>query len=232
MNPQDDPEARIRDLERPLADRARTSELGTQPYPVAGPYPPPPPPPLGPPAYDMPYPMAQTQPKSSHASVIVLVVVVLVLLVVGASVAIYFANLGPRDSATTAGRPVAGGGGSIDFPPDVLPTGDAPVVVLPGGPEASDDVVVQAPANGTFSVSGVKGDKRVVCNDSTISISGVSNTVTITGHCVRVTVSGVENQVTVENADTISASGFENRVVFQTGEPQINSTGDNIVERG
>ncbi|WP_102141906.1 DUF3060 domain-containing protein [Mycobacterium hubeiense] len=38
MNPQDDPEARIRELERPLADVARTSELGTTPY---APYTPP-----------------------------------------------------------------------------------------------------------------------------------------------------------------------------------------------
>ncbi|WP_422741956.1 DUF3060 domain-containing protein [Mycobacterium sp. WMMD1722] len=227
MNPQDDPEARIRDLERPLADRAQTSELGTQPYPVAGSYPPPPPP-----AYDMPYPMAGPPPKSSHGGVIVLVVVVLALLVVGAVVAIHFANSGPRDGAITAGRPVAGGGGPLDEPSQTLPTGDAPVVVVPGGPSGSDDVVVQAPANGTFSVSGVEGNKRVACNDSSISISGVSNTVTITGHCVSVSVSGVENQVTIDDTDAISASGFDNRVVFRNGDPQINNSGDNVVERG
>ena len=103
---------------------------------------------------------------------------------------------------------------------------------MPGGPEGSDDVVVQAPANASFSVSGIEGNKRVACNDSLISISGVSNIVTITGHCVSVTVSGVENQVTVENSDTISASGFDNRILFQAGDPQINNSGDNIVERG
>jgi hypothetical protein len=228
MNPQDDPEARIRDLERPLADRAEMSELGTQPYQVAGAYPPLPPP-GPPPMYGTPYPMAQPYQKSSNTGVIVLVVSVLVLLVLGAGVAIYFANQGPRDGIVSQ-RPVAGGGGSIDFP-NGQPT-EAPVVVMPGGPAGSDDVVVQAPANGSFSVAGIEGNKRVACNDSEISVSGVSNTVTITGHCTSVTVSGFENQVTVENADAISASGFDNRVAFQNGDPQINNSGDNVVERG
>jgi Protein of unknown function (DUF3060) len=165
MKPQDDPEARIRDLERPLADRAQTSELGTQPYTAAGAHPQA--------AYDTPYPVAP-QPYSkgpSHTSVIVLVVIVLTLLVVGAGVAIYFAKAGPRDGAVTAGQPKVAGG-------------------------------------------------------------GVSNTVTITGHCVSVTVSGVDNEVIVESADRIGASGFENRVTFQTGDPRIDNFGDNIVERG
>lgn len=227
MNPQDDPEARIRDLERPLADRAQASEMGTQPYTVAGSYPPPPTP-----TYDMPYPPAAPHRGPSRTGVIVLVVAVLALLVFGAGVAIYFASMGPRDGAVTAGRPVAGGGGPLDPPADVLPPVDEPVVILPGGPPGSDDAVLQAPVNGPFSVSGVEGNKRVACRDSLISISGVSNQVTITGHCASVTVSGVSNEVTVENADTISTSGFENRVVFQSGDPEINNSGDNIVERG
>lgn len=230
MNPQDDPEARIRDLERPLAERAQSSELGTQPYTVAGSYPPPPPPP-----YDMPYPPVPPPAPyrgPSRTGVVVLVSVVLALLVFGIGVAIYFANMGPRDGAVTAGRPVAGGGGPLDLPADTRPTVDDPVVIVPGGPPGTDDAVLQAPANGPFSVSGVEGNKRVACNDSMITVSGVSNRVTITGHCVSVTVSGVKNQVTIENAELISASGFENRVLFQSGDPRINSFGDNIVERG
>jgi hypothetical protein len=62
--------------------------------------------------------------------------------------------------------------------------------------------------------------------------SGISNTVTITGHCVNVTVSGVENQVTVDTADAISASGFDNRVIYHFGSPAINSGGSNVVEQG
>jgi hypothetical protein len=40
MNPEDDPEARIRELERPLNDVAKATELGTGQYGAS--YPPPP----------------------------------------------------------------------------------------------------------------------------------------------------------------------------------------------
>lgn len=234
MNPQDDPEARIRDLERPLADRAQASEMGTQPYTVAGSYPPPYP--GAPQTYPVAPPPYSGGPPSggpSQTGVVVLVVVVLTLLVVGAGVAIYFANLGSDDGPVTAGRPtVAGGGGALDRTPEVQVPDDMPIVVAPGLPTGDPNVVEQAPRGGQLSIAGVEGDKRVACNDSVISVSGVSNTVTITGHCVSVTVSGMDNQVIVENADVISASGFENRVTFRSGEPQINNSGDNIVERG
>ncbi|WP_209305663.1 DUF3060 domain-containing protein [Mycobacterium sp. PS03-16] len=242
MNPQDDPEARIRDLERPLADRAQASELGTQPYTVAGSYPPPPPHPDAHAPYPgapQPYPPAPPPysgaPPSggpSQAGVIVLVVVVLALLVVGAGVAIYFANLGSGSDGVTGRPTIAGGGGALDQTREVGPTDDLPIVVAPGLPTGDPNVVEQAPAGGQLSIAGVEGDKRVACNDSVISVSGVSNTVTITGHCVSVTVSGMDNEVIVDNADVISASGFENRVTFRSGEPQINNSGDNIVERG
>lgn len=51
MEPDDDPEARIRDLERPLADSARASEFGGTESGGSGypPYPPPPPGPVPPP---------------------------------------------------------------------------------------------------------------------------------------------------------------------------------------
>ena len=38
VEPQDDPEARIRALEQPLADTARATELGTTPYTGGGAY--------------------------------------------------------------------------------------------------------------------------------------------------------------------------------------------------
>ena len=62
METQDDPEKRIRDLERPLADAARASEIGadfSRIPPGAHPYPPPPPgpvpPPQAPPAFNYNY---------------------------------------------------------------------------------------------------------------------------------------------------------------------------------
>ena len=65
-----------------------------------------------------------------------------------------------------------------------------------------------------------------------MNISGIRNTVNITGHCVKVTVSGMNNIITVDNADAIGASGFDNRITFHSGEPQIDSTDSNIVEQG
>ena len=61
----------------------------------------------------------------------------------------------------------------------------------------------------------------------------MSNTVVLTGHCATVTVSGVQNVVTVDSADTINASGFDNRVTYGSGSPVINNAGDsNLVEQG
>ena len=36
MNPEEDPEKRFKELERPLTDVARSAELGTTPFPAAG----------------------------------------------------------------------------------------------------------------------------------------------------------------------------------------------------
>jgi DUF3060 family protein len=85
---------------------------------------------------------------------------------------------------------------------------------------------------GQISVAGVGDNKTIECNDSLVSVSGVSNTVTITGHCVSVTVSGMDNIVNMDTADTINASGFDNKVTYKTGTPEINSGGSNIVGRG
>ena len=73
----------------------------------------------------------------------------------------------------------------------------------------------------------------LVCDDGTVNISGVNNTIEVQGACTMVTVSGVENTVTVESADTISASGFDNRVTYRTGTPEISKSGrGNVVEPG
>jgi hypothetical protein len=65
-----------------------------------------------------------------------------------------------------------------------------------------------------------------------VNISGIRNTVNITGHCVKVSVSGVENVVTVDEADTLGASGFNNRITYHSGSPQVDNAGSNVVEQG
>jgi hypothetical protein len=231
MNPEDDPEARIRDLEHPLADVARTSELGTEHYSSPSAYTPPPVPTYGAPYPGTPYPGAPVKSKSGPgASVWVFAAIVVVLLIIGAGVAIYSARVFSLGSET---RPpveipnVAGGGGQVEREPEAEPIipGGGPIETVPGG-------VPIPPPGAQLSVSGIDKNETIACNESIVSVSGVNNIVTITGHCASLTVSGVENQVTVDSSAKISASGFDNLVTFHSGSPEISATDSNIVGQG
>jgi hypothetical protein len=229
MRPEDDPEARIRDLERPLADVARTSELGSDYYKSggadtsAGAYMPPPlpPSPYGAPYPPAPYPGAPPYKAKSGlgAGWWLFAASVVAMLIIGAAFAIYSAGVFSLGSET---RPpvdvpnVAGGGGEFDKP--VVETPSAEPVIPPPGEQVS--------------VSGADKIETIACNENIVSVSGVNNTVTITGHCASVTVSGVDNQVTVESTASISASGFDNVVTFHTGSPAISASGSNVVQQG
>src|SRR5207248_3132994 len=72
MEPQDDPEARIRDLERPLADTARASEMGATQTPAGYPYPPGSPVPPPPFNYGRPFPGASQRPPSGNRALWIL----------------------------------------------------------------------------------------------------------------------------------------------------------------
>jgi hypothetical protein len=57
--------------------------------------------------------------------------------------------------------------------------------------------------------------------------------VTITGHCTSLSVSGMQNTVTVDAADSIDASGLNNKVTYHTGNPKISNLGtSNEVQQG
>ena len=105
-----------------------------------------------------------------------------------------------------------------------------PSAVVPSIP--SEPGVITAPPGTQVSVAGVENNKAIACNDGYVNVSGVRNTVNITGHCMNVTVSGMNNIVTVDIADAISAAGFDNRVTYHSGTPQIDSGGSNVVEQG
>jgi hypothetical protein len=246
MQSQDDPEARIRDLERPLADVARTSELGVGQDGSGAGYPPPPPPGYGAPypAYGTPYPGygdaypgAQRKASSGFGGWwLVFAGLAIVVLAVGAGVVVFSANIFTLGSDT---RPpveppsVAGGGGTVGKGPGQPSAPGGGSGDVPGGqPGIPGGSVVTATPGAPLSVSGVGKDETIDCNDGTVNVSGVDNTVTITGHCVSLTVSGVENVVTIDSADTIGASGFDNQVIYRSGSPEITSGGSNIVEQG
>lgn len=247
MDPNDDPEARIRDLERPLADRAHNSELGTQSYSTPYPtepyttqqyYPPPPPPP----GYPTPYSMAPAvSHSSSKAGWAVFAAVVVMLLIAGAGALIYFA-MRPADGPMSGNPTVAGGGGLLDEPRipqmpqipsmPVLPSGIPGIPSgLPGMPGTSE--TLEAGPGESVNVSGVQTVATVDCDDGTVNISGVANVVTITGECAVVIASGVNNEITVDSSAQISASGFDNTIIYKSGSPEIGFVTDsNVIRQG
>ena len=233
MEPDGDPEARIRDLERPLADRARANELGTQPYRLDSspptyryvppsesegtyPVPPPLPPPLSeyPSPYSSPYyaPPQRVVHKKHSVAVWLIPVAVLVCVVTAAiGIAVYFNTGSPAVSGYTPPAP----------PPQVETRID------------STEQVITADAGGLVSIGGVGKTQTIVCDQGTVSISGVDNVIEVTGHCALVNVSGVENRITVESSDVLNASGFDNRITFRDGDPEITTSGaGNVIERG
>jgi hypothetical protein len=245
MSSHDDPEARIRDLERSLGAQSSeltqsSSELGSGQY-VGGhgghQAPPPftaPQSPYGPYAVPLPPPPPLPVPVSGGAGrgwIVYGVVAAVLVAVIGGTV-ILFANVFSNvDSmiGSLGGSPTAssgGGGGPFDVPASRRGGNRPPApTITPAAPVG--------PAGEEISVAGVGDDKTIACNDSIVNVSGVSNTVTITGQCRSLTVSGVENTITVDAAATISASGFNNHVTYLSGTPQIENPGDsNVVEQG
>jgi hypothetical protein len=228
---QDDPEARIRALEQPLANAARATELGTTPPSGDGAYLPPPLPPMPPPVTGPGYGAQYTPPGygapwappprrvSAGIPWVVLGIGAVVFMAVAAGVGFVVVN-----RATSSFPDIPGVGiPSIPSFPSVPSMPNTPG--MPVQPTT-------APPGGQLSVAGMGENKTLECNDNHVSISGVSNTVTISGHCTNVTVSGMQNKVTLDESDQINASGFDNVVTYHSGSPDINNAGNNVVQQG
>lgn len=220
MEPDDDPEKRIPDLERPLADSARSSELGGPP-PGGLPYPPPPPGPVppapasynAPPAYSYGGPRYQgTPPKSSGGNRmwwIVGTIIVAGVLALTGGIAAFAGHQFSRVRSIIASST-----------PSTAQVTTAPGTSLPQW-------------GGQLTITGVRQNRTITCNDSTVAVSGISNTVVLTGHCASLKVSGMKNVVTVDAVDAVDASGINNKVTFHSGSPQISNSGSgNTVQQG
>ncbi|AKN15417.1 hypothetical protein B586_00770 [Mycobacterium haemophilum DSM 44634] len=232
MEPQDDPEARIRELERPLADSAHSSELGGTQPPHGFSYPPGPPVPPLPPSYGYGDPFRGPSPKPRSGIrlwwILGAFFVVFMLALVGGIAALSAHRLSRGGLVILPPTPSISRGPSS---PRTSPSGPAPSVSRTQTPSAGPST--PPPPAGNISISGVNQSRTIVCNDSMVSVSGVSNTVVITGHCASLTVSGVKNSVTVDSVDTIDASGFNNHVTYHSGSPNIDKSGDsNVVQQG
>ncbi|MCV7101847.1 DUF3060 domain-containing protein [Mycobacterium palustre] len=224
MDAQDDPEERIRELERPLADTARASELGA---------PPPPPPPPGPTPSPWTYggPLSAPAPKPPSGNRIWWILgtfVVVGMIALAGGIAAFAAHQLSGVRSTIGATPTI----SATFgPPSSTSSSRAPSTTRSKTPKPSASPA--PPPGGNVSVSGVNENRTIACNDNVVSVSGVSNTVVITGHCTRLTVSGVQNSITVDSADTIDASGFNNEITYHSGSPKIsNPGGSNQVQQG
>jgi Protein of unknown function (DUF3060) len=256
MKPEDDPEARIRALEQPLSDQAQASELGGAHYGSGTDYVPPPapaytqpdystpaygsPPPYGTQPYgnqpygaqpygDQSYGQFPSPQRKSSGGIPWAVFGIIAVLFIGGLVAgavVYTTRSGGGSSGSS-------GGGSIDVPgfPSIEIPSMPSFPASPGAPDTGPNGITGAPGQ-VVTVSGIDENKTVTCNDATVNISGIRNTVNITGHCVNISVSGVENVITVDAADTIGASGFNNRITYHSGSPQIDNHGSNEVQQG
>ncbi len=238
MEPQDNPEDRIRELERPLADTAHASELGSAP-PSGYAYPPPPPPPgpVPPPLTPSPYsygyggPFPGNAPRSSSGNrvwwILAALFVVGVLALVG-GIAAYASHRFSRGNVVFSPAP---GTSQVISPHRTVPRSPNPSASGTQTPGPSTSPL--PPQGSELTVTGINENKAVTCNDNIVSVSGVSNTVVIKGHCVSLTVSGLNNAITVDAADTIEASGLNNQVTYHSGSPQITKSGDgNVVQQG
>ena len=240
------------------AQQSGGSEGYTPPPPLPPPaYGTPPPyenqPPYGsPPSYGDPYmPPVGThftpiQKKGGVPVGLIIGLVAVVLIAVFGGIAAFVWNMTSTVGSITTKPPsddssVAGGGGTVDKPGGAQ-TNSPPTIAIPNIPGIPDitnipgfpggDTEETATPGGQFSVAGIDGNKTVACNESNVSVSGVNNKVTLTGHCLSVTVSGVDNQVTIDSTDKIGASGFDNEIIYHSGNPQIDTTASNTVSQG
>ncbi len=219
MPANDDPEDRIRELERPLADSARGSELGSSQPP--GPAYPPGPPPPSPWTYGGPFPgrAPPQRPSGNRVWWILGTVIVVGMVALAAGIAVF------------AGRQLSGVRSIINSPPTISGTFGPPASARTSTPTPSTSVTPRA--GGQLTVSGVTEKRTFTCNDSIVSVSGLSNTVTITGHCASLSVAGVQNVITVDAVDSIDASGVNNKITYHSGTPKISNSGDlNVVQQG
>jgi hypothetical protein len=204
----DDPEKRIRELERGLADMTRTPPsvpptgeapykgyapptsdapyTGNAPYTSNASYTPNAPYAGGEPyAGGAPYGLGFPPPRRRKPYPWVLVFIVLwILLPTIISLLMHFVRSTPIRSNF--------GNGSRTTAPS-------------NGPTA-------VPQGGELRVGGSMETKTIACNDGNLTLYGTGSTYSVTGHCANLKVGGYNNNVTVDNADTLESTGYSNTV--------------------
>jgi hypothetical protein len=230
MEPQDDPERRIRELEQPLADTARASELGgTQPpggytYPSgpsgpsgpsapsgpsgpSGPYSPPwaaggpIPPPPPPLSYGGPFPGTSPRPPSGNRVWWILAAVLVIGVVV----------LVGGIAAFAAHRFSRAGSVSLSPPPSISRGNTLPRTLprqTPSSPVPS--------STGTQTPSAAPGPSTPPPGGN-LSVAGINENQTIACNESTVSVSGVSNTVVITgHCTSLTVSGVQNSITVDS----------------
>jgi Protein of unknown function (DUF3060) len=212
----DDPEQRIRELERRLADAKggprESVPAGDEVRPAEAPgmlLPPPPdtmapaPPPVHSPNYRL---LRRQIDRRRRISSIWLVFVVPGILLV----ALLVFHPYRMEKHSTPSTSWSGA--------EPTPNFAGAVTVGPGGNLTAE------PSNGTVTF---------VCDRGDMTVGGNANAVYLAGHCANLTVKGSHNKVVVDAADVIDIDGSGNQVIYHTGAPQISVGGSgNTVKKG
>ncbi|MCV7440821.1 DUF3060 domain-containing protein [Mycobacterium paraense] len=69
------------------------------------------------------------------------------------------------------------------------------------------------PQGGELRLSGTGETRQVACNDGKLILAGYNSKYVVTGHCASVTAGGYYNNVTVDSADTLESTGYSNTVI-------------------
>jgi Protein of unknown function (DUF3060) len=191
----DDPEKRIRELERELADTTRPAQsppytgdatyTSNPPYTVNPPYTSNPPY-TGGPTYvgGSPYGLGVPPRRRKPYPWLLVLVVLGILLPTVVSLVGHFVRSTPSRSTL----------------------GSGPRATAPGnGPTA-------LPKGGELRVGGSYETKTIACNDGNLTFYGYGSKYSVTGHCASLKVGGYNNNVTVDSADILESSGYGNTV--------------------
>jgi hypothetical protein len=229
---QDDPEKRIAELERQIAEAKAAAPAQGNPAPVQSQWPtpgmPPPPAPLqtGPPfgwqgpqnfgALSGPgFPGPGSGRGFRVGRFLMIIVPLVVILAVGCIVLAVVANFKNSSTARTQSSP----------------TGPAQSTTTTTESSSTASGVLSVPQGGNLTVND-DTTKVVACNDGNLTVEDIS--VTVTGHCAKLTVSASSDQVTADSADSIDVGGIQTTLIVSghCGLLTISGGSDNHVTVG
>jgi hypothetical protein len=80
------------------------------------------------------------------------------------------------------------------------------------GATAASNNPTAVPQGGELRVGGTMEGRTIACNDGKLTLYGTSTDYLVTGHCASLTVGGYGNKVTVDSADALESTGYSNTV--------------------